>query len=163
MTNVYNLYAVGLGLLFSSIGELKNLGVNGSPVEENDYTELLDNHCAFTLGTGSPELDYEIHVHDSPWESEIEDALYASVKAFLRVKGGALVVRDGYDLDEWLEAPDEIATIPMDDGSYHLTIAAEPGSGHSTMVLHLVAVQNDDNSNAQGTHELIYQPSSNSL
>lgn len=82
------------------------------------YDELVASHRIALLGTGSPQVYYELSVAHGPASPEEVGAARHSVQFGLRVEGGALHIRDGYALMEWLgDDPDEVV-VPLTDGYY---------------------------------------------
>lgn len=155
------LYASGLGLLISSRESLQALrdGANYfQPGEEEDrvITRLLDNDELMTLATGSPQLDYRIHVHEGPIPAAVELKLRNAVEAGLRVRGAALVIRDGYDLLDWRTESESTVSFDVPDGYYRLRIGWEPCAQRGTMILHFGPERSAERIPGQESLELLY-------
>lgn len=137
----YKLFSAGLGLLFSSPEPLRELikGGNYTGYEDDDtnISGLFRNQEMFLLATGSPELDYEINVYDGGISQEIEDNFRASIQVCIDIRGGAMVIRDGYDLMDWNPTDKSTVQIAIDDGYYQLHIGWSPSPKHAEMVLHI--------------------------
>ncbi len=140
---VLELYAAGLGLMFYS----KAAGL--SLVEGRDYMpagkaleeplrSLVDLQEVAFLQTGSPQLDYELHIHRGPVPAEVVHAAHATVRFGLHVKGGALCIRDGYDPMEWHAQGESVREVPLPDGSWDLEAHWLPTHGGvKGMLIHL--------------------------
>jgi hypothetical protein len=73
------------------------------------------------LGTGSPELDYELSVRLSPPPAATVKQAAAKVAFGLRIAGGKLLVRDGYDPMEWHRTGESVRRCAVPDGYYRVT------------------------------------------
>lgn len=146
----FNIFASGLGLLFSSRGAVGSLAVDGAAVDESKYETLVTSNRIFAVDTGSPELDYEIHLHERPWSTDVKETFENILVAPLVVEGGAVVIRDGYDLEEWMEHPEELVVFDIEDGRYRVHVASACSIQHTTMILHLYFEETEQLAAAEG-------------
>ena len=108
--DMQNLFASGLGLAFSSPTALDA----GTTV-----SDLLSGQLLALMGTGSPELDYEIEVVS---DASAVPAVVASVAFPLNIRGGLLVITDGYHPFQWRDEQAS-ARISTPDGYYLVEVA----------------------------------------
>jgi len=159
--NEYEIYAAGLGLLFSSPEPLHSLvegkNYSGSSDPGNALSKLYDDQRMFLLATGSPELDYVISFYETNKSSYPHEAMIEEIQAGIEIVGGSLVIRDGYDLLDWEPAVDYAVEIPIEDGYYRLTIGWSHSGKNSTMNLHILAQKSDSKIEGRDMYELIYE------
>lgn len=100
---------------------------------------LVADQAVVFLGTGSPQLDYLLHVHRrAPTAAERRRARTAVVFG-LRIAGRRLLVRDGYDPMEWHERGESVRSAPLADGYHRIDALWLPETNDEAMRVHLFA------------------------
>lgn len=135
------LYAAGLGLMLYSPKATRALedGRDYMPVGqlEEPLRTLVAEQDVVLLGTGSPQLDYELHVHQAPPPALLQKRAAAKVVFGMRIAGGQLLVRDGYDPMEWHRAGESLRRTAMPDGYYRVTALWLRDETRAAMIVHL--------------------------
>lgn len=117
---IQHLYASGPGLLLCSpepvevLAPGSNTMPSGGELQE-PLRSLVRSQRVALLVTGSPQLYYDIDVHDEPPPAT---GAAARCRFGLRIEGGALWVRDGDDPTEWEAMPESLKPVPVRDGDY---------------------------------------------
>ena len=157
----YTLYAAGLGLMFSSPRALGALDKGADYSEGGNrrvrIDQLIRDQQLVLVATGSPQLDYVINVHEEASSQDLGQSTRAFVRFGLEVCGGALVVRDGYDLMDWNPDEESAVVIPTEDGYYELLVGWAPSTRHAEMVLHIVPQKVTAKIPGEEMYELIYE------
>jgi hypothetical protein len=117
---IQHLCASGLGLMLCSPEAVEELapGSNTMPAGEDlrePLRSLVRSRRVVFLVTGSPQLYYDLEVHDEPPPAT---GSAARCRFGLRIDGGALWVRDGYDPTKWEAMPETLVPVPVRDGDY---------------------------------------------
>lgn len=125
-----SLFATGLGLLVSSRGSVEALGARA---DDPEIASMIQNQAIVLLQTGSPELDYNISVRLTNAPMNRQAGSHAtSVRFGLIVRGGALSVADGSELDE-LGRGTRFIHFPVPDGYYAVDAIWVPSPHHRHM------------------------------
>lgn len=149
------LHAAGLGLMLYSpcVEALLEDGRDYMPPGKclvSPLREMVerDQQVVF-LGTGSPQLDYMVHVELGEPRSELARQAPARVRFGLDIAGGTLCVRDGYDPMEWHSAGESVHRVPMGDG-YHVVDALWIPDDPDRMTIHLCFCRADERISGDG-------------
>jgi hypothetical protein len=141
------LFAAGLGLMLYSPHATRALRAGhdympGGELEDPLRT-LVARQDVVLLGTGSPQLDYEVYVHLTPPPRSARQRAAAVVVFGLRIAGDELLVRDGYDPMEWRCSGESLRRTPVPDGYYRVTALWVPDQTREAMIvrLHLQATK----------------------
>jgi hypothetical protein len=137
------------GFLLSSPKTLSGLKEGGEyDPDASPVKELIDEQQIILLQTGSPELDYQLHFHsgDPDRQARVQSSFG------MRVDGGALVIRDGYDLMDWSDSDDQRLTI--EDGYYAVDALWTPGEAE--MEIHFYFNRTDSRVDGDGMVELMW-------
>ncbi len=134
---VSEIYASGPGLVFATRSAFLDLeGLVASPTAAGEASGALFRAARlFTLGTGSPGVDYEIRVYPEGLPREISLAQIADVSIRFEPRG-SMVVADGYWLD-YLSDDYDRAEIPVPTGVAGVRVGWTRATRHATMVLHV--------------------------
>ncbi len=97
---------------------------------------LVDAQAVVLLGTGSPQLDYVVHVRLGAPLRELASAAAERTRFGLGLRGGALCVRDGYDPMDWSATGESLREVTMPDGYYAVDALWIP-EPREEMVIHL--------------------------
>jgi len=135
------LYAAGLGLMLYSPKATRALkeGRDYMPVGElaEPLQTLVAQQDVVLLGTGSPQLYYEIHVHLEPLPTSMRERAASTVTFGMRIAGGQLLVRDGYDPMEWHRSGESLCRAAVSDGYYRVTALWLRDETRDPMIVHL--------------------------
>jgi hypothetical protein len=136
---VLELHAAGLGLMLYSPARVVGLEVGADYMPAGEMLwppldALVGAHDVVFLGTGSPQLDYQLRVFTGA--APLADA-DTRVDFGLRIGGGALCARDGYDAMDWSPAGESLRTAAVADGAYAVTAVWRPGGGVMRIDLYL--------------------------
>ncbi len=143
------LHAFGLGLmLYSPVVEaLLEEGHDYMPADENlavPLQTLVDrDQRVVLLGTGSPQLDYVVHVWRGAPPVDLVERAASHVRFGLDVAGGELRLRDGYDPMEWRTEGDSVRRVPMPDGYYAVDGLWVPDD-QDAMIVHLFFLRTEE-------------------
>ena len=140
---IQHFYASGLGLMLCSPEAVEGLAPGSDTMPRGGelrepLRSLVQSQRVVFLQTGSPQLYYDLEVHDEPPPAA---GAAARCRFGLRIEGGALWVRDGYDPMEWEAMPDSLKPVPVRDGDYAVDacwIKAE-NDGVMKITLHFIA------------------------
>jgi len=108
------------------------------------------------LGTGSPQLDYVVHVTTGSPDGAIESRAASRVCFGLRIEGGELCIRDGYDPMEWHAEGESVRRMPIPDGYYAVTALWTP-TNDGAMTIHLFFQQTNERIEGDGWPYLEYR------
>lgn len=140
---IEHLYASGLGLMLCSPEAVEGLAPGSDTMPSGEelrepLRSLVRSHRVVFLQTGSPQLYYDIEVHDEP---PPPTGAAARCRFGLRIEGGALWVRDGYDPMKWEVMPDDLKPVPVRDGDYAVDACWIKGDDDGVMkiTLHFLA------------------------
>jgi hypothetical protein len=110
------LYSPGLGLAIASAAAMDALRAGTD--DPGSAEQLVRVH------TGSPQIFYDLHFHLGELPGRVRTEGLGTASVGLRIRGAALAVRDGYDLDippEQWEGDEGRWAVP--DGAYRLELA----------------------------------------
>jgi hypothetical protein len=135
------LHAFGLGLMLYSpaVETLLEEGRDYMPAGEDlasPLQEMARDQRVVLLGTGSPQLDYVVHVWRGAPSVDLVQRAASHVRFGLDVAGGELCLRDGYDPMEWRTEGDGVRRVPMHDGYYAVDGLWLPDD-QDAMIVHL--------------------------
>jgi hypothetical protein len=137
MSKPIEIYASCPGLLIAG-SEVMGVLATTKDIEHSQtiVNKLNETQRMVAIRTGSPQLDYQIHVYAGRIPDSEQGALVAKRFFGLRVDGGEVVIVDGYWL-EYLSEDYERASVPIADGYYQVEIGWSRATRHACMVLHL--------------------------
>jgi hypothetical protein len=147
------LYASGLGLMLYSPGavaglrEAEDYYTPAGGLREPLAARVEREQRIVMLGTGSPQLDYRVHVSAGAPKAALTKAATARARFALKINGGCLLVRDGYDPMEWEAEAAHIQHVAVPDryyavdalhvGAFGVKPPHRPDDPDGPMVIHL--------------------------
>ena len=105
---------------------------------------------------GSPQLDYKIHICLGEPDAEMTNRARSSVHFGLRISGGELCVRDGYDPTEWEFDQEGVVKTSLEDGYYAVGALWIPDSSFDGMQIMLYLKESESSVPGDGWPDLEY-------